>query len=201
MSNEKYTIGFSVNPNEGGKRAIERLVEAYGFSTRQALCDHLGVSKSTMANRYLRDTFPSDWIIQCSLETGTSLFWLTTGNGPMFEDGKSDVVSIPRKKLLNGKLYDSNYYIFDKAFLPDGLQDPIVIVDGDVTYIADRKFDEVTDGKWLIEIENKTVLRNVLRMPNKQIKIGLDNLSFDCKITDVTFLSKIVVNIFLEESN
>lgn len=26
--------------SSGGKRVIERLVEAYGFSTRQALCDH-----------------------------------------------------------------------------------------------------------------------------------------------------------------
>lgn len=190
-----------MNLESGGRAAIDRLIEAYGFSTRQQLCEHLGVSKSTMANRYLRDSFPADFIVRCALESGASLRWLATGEGPMYDDGKNDVVSISRKKLLNGKLYDSNYYLFDKAFLPDGLQDPIVIVDGDVTYIADRKFDDVTDGKWLIEIENKTVLRNVLRMPNKQIKIGLDNLSFDCKITDVTFLSKIVVNIFLEESN
>lgn len=43
--------------SSGGKKVIERLVEAYGFSTRQALCDHLGVSKSTMATRYMRDIF------------------------------------------------------------------------------------------------------------------------------------------------
>lgn len=195
MSNEKYTNGFTVNPNEGGKRAIERLVEAYGFSTRQALCDHLGVSKSTMANRYLRDTFPSDWIIQCSLETGASLFWLTTGNGPMFEDGKSDVVSIPRKKLLNGKLHDSNYYMFDKAFLPDDLQDPIVIVDSDVTYIADRKFDEVTDGKWLVEIEGKTSARNVLRLPNNKVKIISGLNYFECNINEVEFNSKLRIEL------
>lgn len=52
--------------NSGGKKAIERLVEAYGFGTRQALCDHLGVSKSTMATRYMRDIFPADWVIQCA---------------------------------------------------------------------------------------------------------------------------------------
>ncbi|KHT36601.1 phage repressor protein CI [Pectobacterium carotovorum] len=194
MSNEKYTSGFSVNPNEGGKRAIERLVEAYGFSTRQALCDHLGVSKSTMANRYLRDTFPSDWIIQCSLETGASLFWLTTGNGPMFEDGKSDVVSIPRKKLLNGKLYDSNYYMFDKAFLPDGLQDPIVIVDGDVTYIADRKFDEVADGKWLVEIEGKTSVRDLTRIPVGKVRVSGVGMAFDCGIDEIGVVSKIIMD-------
>ncbi len=49
--------------SSGGKKVIERLVEAYGFSTRQASCDHLGVSKSTMATRYMRDIFPADWVL------------------------------------------------------------------------------------------------------------------------------------------
>ena len=34
-----------------------------------------------MANRYLRDSFPAEWVIQCALETGVSLLWLTTGQG------------------------------------------------------------------------------------------------------------------------
>lgn len=34
-----------MNLEKGGRGAIERMVEAYGFKTRQALCDHLGISK------------------------------------------------------------------------------------------------------------------------------------------------------------
>ncbi|QTF10052.1 phage repressor protein [Brenneria izadpanahii] len=180
-----------MNFTNGGRGAIERLVEAYGFSTRQALCDHLGISKSTLATRYMRDIFPSDWVIQGVLETGVSLQWLTTGEGPMYEDGKNDVVSIPRQKLVNGKLYDSNYYMFDKAFLPDDLQDPIVILDGDITYIADRKFDEVTDGKWLVEIEGKVSVREVLRLPNNRVKIISGTNSFECNVSEIFFNSKI----------
>lgn len=30
-----------MNLEKGGRGAIERMVEAYGFKTRQALCDHL----------------------------------------------------------------------------------------------------------------------------------------------------------------
>lgn len=37
-----------MNLEKGGLGAIERMVQAYGFETRQALCDHLGVSKSTL---------------------------------------------------------------------------------------------------------------------------------------------------------
>lgn len=32
-----------MNLEKGGRGAIERMVEAYGFKTRQALCDHLGM--------------------------------------------------------------------------------------------------------------------------------------------------------------
>lgn len=62
-----------MNLEKGGRGAIERMVEAYGFKTRQALCDHLGISKSTLATRYMRDSFPAEWVIQCALETAPRL--------------------------------------------------------------------------------------------------------------------------------
>ncbi|ELI8304740.1 phage repressor protein CI [Yersinia enterocolitica] len=180
--------------NKGGRGAIERMVEAYGFTTRQALCDQLNVSKSTLATRYMRDSFPSDWVIQCALETGASLRWLTTGEGMMFESTQqTDIVQIPRQKLLDGKLYDSNFYMFDKAFLPDGLKDPVVILDGDVTYIADRQFDEVQDGKWAVNIEGKVSIRDIFRLPNSRVRIENEKYSFECKIDDLNITSKIIL--------
>lgn len=63
--------------DSGGRDAINRLIKAYNFSSRQQLCEHLEVSKSTMANRYLRDGFPAEWVIQCALETGLPFYgWL-----------------------------------------------------------------------------------------------------------------------------
>ncbi|HHW4136602.1 TPA: phage repressor protein CI [Yersinia enterocolitica] len=177
----------------GGRKAIDRLIEAYGFTTRQALCDHLGVSKSTLATRYMRDIFPAEWIIQGALETGVSLSWLTTGEGMMFENAKlNDVVQIPRKKLLDGKLYDSNFYMFDKAFLPDGLKTPVVILNGDITYIADRKFDEVQDGKWVVDIEGKASIRDIAHLPGGKIRVDSGTISFDCLISDIAFSARII---------
>lgn len=46
MSTSKYPNEIKINPNKGGKAAIERLVEAYGFTTRQALADHLKYQKA-----------------------------------------------------------------------------------------------------------------------------------------------------------
>lgn len=89
-----------MNLEKGGRAAIERMVDAYGYNTRQALCDHLGVSKSTLATRYMRDSFPSEWVIQCALETGVSLNWLVTGNGLKYEKDTSDLISIKKTKSL-----------------------------------------------------------------------------------------------------
>lgn len=114
MSTSKSPNGNSLNFEAGGREAIERLVEAYGFTTRQALADHLMVSKSTLANRYLRDTFPSDWIIRCALETGTSLTWLATGNGSACDDVKNDICAIKCKKIVAGELFDSNFFYWIK---------------------------------------------------------------------------------------
>ncbi|MEB6182482.1 phage repressor protein CI [Enterobacter roggenkampii] len=190
MSTSKYPNGISLNFETGGREAIERLVAAYGFSTRQALADHLNVSKSTLANRYLRDTFPSDWIIKCSLETGASLTWLTTGTGPVFDDAKSDVIAIARKKILNGELFDSNYLLFDKAILSGDIKSPICVVDEGNIYLADSFFDEVTDGKWLVEIEGKFSIRELTRIPVAKVKVTGAGSSFECLLADIKVLAK-----------
>ena len=129
----------------GGKAAIERLVAAYGYTTRQALCDRLGVSKSTMATRYMRDIFPADWIIQCVLETGASLEWLSYGTGEAFtginsgnsianlksanENALNDVITVQKKKIVDGNLYSANFFMLDKAMLPSHIIKPIIVVD------------------------------------------------------------------------
>ncbi|GGD11310.1 hypothetical protein GCM10011513_05950 [Franconibacter daqui] len=99
MPTSMYPNEIKIKPNQGGKAAIERLVEAYGFTTRQALADHLGVSKSMLANRYMRDTFPADWIIQCALEKGIPLRWLWTFEGPMWLDTKAQIIRLVKKSV------------------------------------------------------------------------------------------------------
>ena len=109
---EAQLIRESVESNKGGKEVISRLVEAYGFSSRQALCNHLHVSQSTLANRSARDTFPADWVIICHVETGASMFWLTTGQGLPFTDAKkSRTVIVEHKKISNGMLEVVGDYI------------------------------------------------------------------------------------------
>lgn len=101
MSTSKYPNEIKLYPNQGGKAVIERLVETYGFMTRQALAYHLGVSKSTLTNRYIWDTFPANCIIQCAFETGVSLDWLTTEQG-LKKNSKNAITGELAKIRLTG---------------------------------------------------------------------------------------------------
>ncbi len=146
--------------------------------TRQALADHLEVSKSTLANRYMRDTFPADWIIQCALETGTSLTWLTTCAGPIYENAKSDILAVEKKNIVNGELHDSGFLLFDKSLISSSLNKSLSIIDAENIYLADETFGEITDGVWLVEIEGKFSVRTLTRIPVGKIKITNVGSSF-----------------------
>ncbi|MDH6633347.1 UNVERIFIED_ORG: hypothetical protein M2355_002638 [Lelliottia amnigena] len=191
MSTPKYPNEIKINPNQGGKAAIERLVEAYGFTTRQALADHLEVSKSTLANRYMRDTFPADWIIQCALETGISLNWLTTGQGLKQSSQTATTEELVKFRITAGKMVEDGSYVFDASFLPAKLSVPIVVLDGPTTYICEQNFAEVLDGHWLINIDETYSIRLITRLPKGLIKVSASDSAFECAFSDIKFIAQI----------
>lgn len=180
--------------SSGGKKVIERLVEAYGFTTRQALCDHLGVSKSTMATRYMRDIFPADWVLQCAIETGNSLKWLSFGEGDKKNSLDIDTRTLPKKILNNGRLEDDGSYIFDNAFLPTDLTEAIVVSDEHSEFICEMKFKDVRDGKWLIDIDGELSFRIITRLPGGRVHIASEKHSFECALTDISIFAKVMIS-------
>lgn len=205
MSNAKVTSEYernlirdSVTKNRGGKEAIERLLKAYGFTTRIALCSHLGISQSTMANRYSRDTFPADWMLICAADTGASLTWLATGKGQPFTDApESRIVIFSRRKISNGIIEEIGDSIHDKTSLPDGLTDPFVVISDKCTYLIDAYQGEVVDGLWLVEIDNIASIRELIRFPGGKIRVENGKASFDCQLEDITVLGKIIMKTML----
>lgn len=193
MSTSKYPNEIKINPNQGGKAAIERLVEAYGFTTRQALADHLGVSKSTLANRYMRDTFPADWIIQCALETGVSLRWLATADGPMHLDARSQVISLPKERINDGRLSKDGYLIFDLSLLPNELNNISAIESDKVIYLIRRDMIEINDGLWVIAIDDIFSVRELVRLPNNRVMLETNSKKIECNIDDITIIAKVIM--------
>ena len=183
-----------MNLEKGGRGAIERMVEAYGFKTRQALCNHLGISKSTLATRYMRDSFPAEWVIQCALETNTSLKWLTTGYGSKESSQKENIQEIEKQVLADGALREDGSYVFDAGFLPKNLQNPVVVTDGTSEFICERDYEDVRDGMWVVSIDDEIALRSLTRLPGSRLRVEGGNSSFECAINDIEILAKVLVS-------
>ncbi|MBE3286623.1 phage repressor protein CI [Enterobacter cloacae complex sp. P31C] len=175
---------------------LDRIIDAYGFGSKLALADHFKMASSSLSGRYRRDNFPADMVVQCCAETGVSLEWLATGQGKKFDDEQLDLLKFPKKKLVDGQLYNSGFVMFDKVFFKAGNplpSDPICVQDEKAQYILDQKFAEVFDGEWLVTIEGKTSIRTLTRIPVKKVRVSGIGMAFDCSIEDIEILGRVVL--------
>lgn len=179
--------------NRGGKEVIARILSAYGFSSRISLCKQLGVSQSTMANRYARDTFPADWVIICHLETNASLVWLSTGKGSTFVDGRDErTTSIRQISITNGKITSLPEIIVDRSTIPSGLSNPFIVGVERSSYFVDTYEGEIVDGYWLVEIDNLISIREIYRFPGGKLRIENGKASFECTASEINVLGKVI---------
>lgn len=187
------SIRDAISHNRGGREVIERILKAYGFSTRISLCKQLGVSQSTMANRYSRDTFPADWVIVCHLETGASLVWLSTGQGTELASNEDkQTVSIKHIDITNGIMNPKSDVCMDKTLLPKGLTAPFLLSVDKTSYLADSYDGELVDGYWFIEIDGISSVREIYRFPGGRVRIENGKASFECNASDIKVLGKII---------
>lgn len=177
---------------------LDRVCEAYGFSTSLQLADHLNMAASSMSARRKRGVFPADIFVQCALETKINLEWLATGSGKKFDNHELDIFKLPRKKLVDGQVYDSGYMMFDKALFRAGTElpsEPMCILDEKIQYIIDQKFAEVYDGEWLVHIEGKSRIRTLTRIPIRKVRVSGIGTAFDCDIDDIDIIGKVSLTI------
>lgn len=190
----KLQLEFS----KGGSEVLDRVIQAYGFTSKLALANHLDIASSSLANRYKRDFFPSDIVVRCIAETGATLEWLATGQGKKFNDEELDIMKMSRRKIVDGKLYDAGFLMLDKVtFLPGKPlpQNPLCVIDGVFQYIIEQDFSEVYDDEWLVEIEGKTSVRTLTRIPIKQVRVSGIGMAFDCGIDDIKIIGRVVLQI------
>ncbi|MCP9267817.1 helix-turn-helix domain-containing protein [Xenorhabdus sp. XENO-1] len=177
--------------------ALDRIMEAYGFSTKLQLAKHYNMAASSLSARYTRNIFPADMVLQCALETGTDINWLTFGFGKGRSDEKLDLMKITRYKLNNGKLLQSGFFMLDKiSFTSDTIPaTPISVVDGSINYIIDKDFPEIHDGEWLVDIEGKISIRELTRIPVKRVRVSGVGMAFDCDLSDIEVIGRVVTTI------
>ncbi|EAB2880389.1 phage repressor protein CI [Salmonella enterica subsp. enterica serovar Durban] len=191
-------MNLQIEFSHGGAEVLDRVIQAYGFNTKLALAEHLDIASSSLANRYKRDFFPADIVVRCMAETGATLEWLATGQGRKFNDDELDIMKLPRKKIVDGKLYESGFLMLDKVtFLPGKPlpQNPICVIDNTMQYIVDQHFTEVYDDDWLVEVEGKTSVRTLTRIPVGKVRVSGVGMAFDCAIDDIVVIGRVVLTI------
>lgn len=189
---------FKLNPETDSAPVLDRVLEAYGFTQRLQLAELLGIASSSMSSRYKRGGLPADIMIKCVAETGVNLEWLATGQGRKFEDEELDILKIPRKKIVDGHLYDAGVLLLDKVTFLQGKpipENPICVLDGVTQYIVEQNFTEVYDDEWLVEIEGKTSIRTLTRIPVKKVRVSGIGMAFDCLIDDIKIIGRVVLTI------
>ena len=189
---------FKIDFEGDSAPVLDRMIEAYGFTSKLMLAQHFEMAASTLSGRYRRGGFPADMAARCVADTGVSLEWLATGEGKKFDDEQLDIMKFPNKKLVDGKLYDSGYVMFDKVFFRAGSplpSDPVCVQDEKIHYILDQQYSEVFDGEWLVNIEGKISIRTLTRIPINKVRVSGVGMAFDCKINDINILGRILLTI------
>lgn len=189
---------FKIDFEGDSAPVLDRIIEAYGFTSKLMLAQHFDMAASTLSGRYRRGGFPADMAARCVADTGVSLEWLATGEGKKFENDQLDIMKFPSKKLVDGTLYDSGYVMFDKIFFRAGTplpSSPICVQDEKAQYILDQKFAEVFDGEWLVNIEGKTSIRTLTRIPIKKVRVSGVGMAFDCSLEDIEIIGRVVLKI------
>lgn len=187
---------FKINLDVDSTPILNRVIEAYGFTQKLQLAEHLDMAASSLSSRYKRGVFPADIVVKCIAETGVNLEWLATGEGKKFNDNELDILKFPRKKLVDGHLYDSGHVMFDKVLFRAGVPlptAPICVQDEKAQFILDRNFSEVFDGEWLVTIEGKSSIRTLTRIPVKKVRISGVGMAFDCALEDIDVLGRVVL--------
>jgi len=189
---------FSYGQISHSSDVLDRVIDAYGFTSKLMLAEHFDMASSSLAGRYKRGGFPADMVVRCVAETGASLEWLATGQGRKFDDEELDILKMPRRKIVDGLLYEAGMYMLDKvSFLPGKTLplSPVCVLEGTDQFIVDKSFTEIYDDEWLVEIESKTSIRTLTRIPVKKVRVSGVGMAFDCAIDDIKVLGRVVLTI------
>ncbi|MFE8048614.1 phage repressor protein CI [Brenneria goodwinii] len=186
-----------------GLAVVDRLLKAYGFSTKKELGDYFGLGNGTVSTWIKRDYFPGEQVVRCSLEKGVSLRWLATGEGEMFpelaKDTKSAInqscISLKKIRIVGGKLQDAGTWSVDSTLLDDSVSEPAFIEKGNNVWIADMSVTQVSNGRWLLDIDGDVDVYDVARIPGNRIQVSGNATKFECSIDDVKGVGMVVITL------
>jgi len=163
-----------------------------------------------MANRYLRDSFPAEWVIQCALETGISLLWLATGQGDMYANESEEknlknetpvtvrplskivAPSIKHVELKNGELHSGDEILLDSRLLEGDSSNSLFVKTATESFIVDTSVKQISNGCWLVDIDGVKSFVKIARIPGNRIVVHQDESSFECPVDAIEAIGRAV---------
>lgn len=191
----------------GAKKAIDRICQAYGFTNRVRLADYLGINASSIGNRIARDNYPHDLVLKCALETGAPLHWLATGelkegeelNLELLARGADNVraeadkaLQVSTLRLKDHRLIEDSTLCIDRELMPSSAGEVKIIKEHDCLYFVDFAPAPLTEGLCLIEYSNQIHLKEITNLPGNKIRIDLVKFPIDCDSSDVKVIGKVL---------
>jgi len=177
----------------GGKPVLSRILSAYGFKTQKELSEYFGISTGTISTWIRREFFPADMVIACTLDTGVSLRWISTGVGEPTSESGTEVISqdeffrIPQEILHLGRFESRTTLVLDKSLMPkiDNPEGLIFIKQGQDNWLVNLKYHDISDGLWVLNIDGVKNIYSIIRKPGNKINVSSNGKNYDCYIKDI----------------
>ncbi|CAO95600.1 phage repressor protein CI [Erwinia tasmaniensis] len=172
---------------------LDRIISVYGFTQKLQLANHFEMSPSSLQNRYTRGTISYDLAAFCSLETGASLRWILTGEGPQFEGSPSitDPKNMDLYTLNNGILDKNSILSIDSNILNKQISKGIAVRAEGKLHFVDQEAPH-SDGLWLVDIESANSIRELTILPGRRLHVAGGKVPFECNFDDIRLLGRVV---------
>ncbi|HHQ4314112.1 TPA: phage repressor protein CI [Serratia fonticola] len=172
---------------------LDRICQVYGFTQKIQLARHFDIAASSLQNRYTRGTISYDFAVQCALDTGVSLKWLFTGQGSQFEGKPSptEPKSLEKFTLSEGKLHENGFLSIDNHFFSKHLSKGIAVRADSKLHFVDQEAS-LSDGLWLVDIENVINIRELTILPGKKLHVAGGKVPFECSIDEIKTLGRVI---------
>lgn len=177
--------------NFNNEELLNRICAVYGFSQKIQLANHFNIAASSLQNRYKRGNMSYDFAVHCALETGANLRWLLTGEGERFEQSPTSSKKIEAFTLSEGKLKSDGSLNIEGQFFSKPLDNGTAVrADGKLYFID--KSASLSDGLWLVDIEDSISIRELTKLPGRRLHIAGGKVPFECGIDDIQTEGRVV---------
>ena len=171
---------------------LNRICEVYGFSKKNQLAEHFDIAATSLQNRYKRGNMSYDFAVFCSLETGVSIRWLLTGEGPQRENECSkSSQELDLFTLSEGSLLENGILNIDRELFGKPLKSAICVKSESKSYIIEKE-SSLADGLWLVDVEGSVSLRELTVLPGKKLHVAGGKVPFECGIDEIKPLGRVV---------